>query len=104
MNRKTNKIVRKGWVLRATDKEGYTFFRYELRGAYNTYEAGRQDDEYNDLIPDLAVYNTKDAALSWKSTFRDQLLKEAANTSPLALTKPILPIKVEVVPYNLTIG
>lgn len=93
MNRKTNKIVRKGWVLKATDKEGYTFF-----------EAGRQDDVYNDLIPNLTVYSTKKDAVSWKPFFRNHLLKEAANTSPLALTKPILPIKVEVVPYNLTIG
>ena len=97
----TNSIVRKGWVLKATDKKGTTFF-YKVHGAYDKYGVGEQNDEYNDLIPDLPVYRTREIAESWKRRFKDELLPEAA--IPHLITKPVFPVKIEVVPYKLSIG
>lgn len=102
MNSKNTNIVRKGWVLKATDKKGTTFFFYKVYGTYDRYGVGEQDDEYNDLIPALPVYRTREIAESWKRRFKDELLKQA--NIPHLITKPVFPVKIEAVPYKLTIG
>lgn len=102
MNSKTTNIVRKGWVLKATDKRGDTYFLYKEHGGYDKYGVGRQNDEYNDLIPHLTIYHTRKAAESWKRRFKEELQKEAA--IPNLIIKPVFPVKIEAVPYKLTIG
>lgn len=101
MNTKKNTYTRKGWVIRIVDGRGNLHFPIPARDINTKFDIDRQDAYYNDIVPFIMVYGTKDIAKSYVPYVRKAAEEKARSCY---LTKPSLPLKVEVVRYNLTIG
>ena len=93
-----------------TSAEGLEKIRALTRCAFNApvvltyhtkFDIDRQDAYYNDIVPFIMVYGTKEIAKSYVPSVRKAAEEKARSCD---LTKPSLPLKVEVVRYNLTIG
>lgn len=103
--KKTSKVptvkpmTRKGWVVRITDAKGCVHF--PIFKDMNNIEIERQDDYYNDVIPLTTVFGTKEIAKSRVDGVRSAALAQAATTY---LTRPTLPIRVDVVRFFRQIG
>ena len=94
-------MIRKGWVIRVVDRMGMVHFPMFNGCNVDVVDVERQDDYYNDVIPHLRIFGTKDIAKSYVDGVRKAALAKAATTY---LTRPILPIKVDVVRYFRKIG
>ena len=98
--KRNNKTIRRGWIIRAIDAWGETFYRYDCFNS--TWNVGRQHDEFNDLLHRLQVFAKKEIAES-KIPQTLMRLEELSKTDGLTY-RPRLPIRAEVVPYMLSIG
>ena len=94
-------MIRKGWVIRITDSKGVVHFPMFNGVNVDVVDVERQDDYYNDVVPYLRIFGTKDIAKSYVDGVRKAALAKAATTY---LTRPTLPIKVDVVRYFRKIG
>lgn len=92
-------MIRKGWVIRVVDSMGMVHF--PMFEGYNVKDIERQDDYYNDVVPHLRIFGTKDIAKSYVDGVRMVALAKGYSAY---LTRPILPIKVDVVRYFRKIG
>ena len=96
---KAKPMVRKGWVVRITDANGIVYF--PIFKDLGNVDIERQDDYYNDVIPHTTIFGLKDVAKSRVKGVRKAAIDKAASTY---LTRPTLPIKVEVVRFFRQIG
>ena len=94
-------MIRKGWVIRVVDRMGMVYFPMFNGCNVDVIDIERQDDYYNDVIPHLRIFGTKDIAKSYVDGVRKAALAKAAT---LYLTRPILPIRVEIVRFYRKIG
>lgn len=94
-------MTRKGWVVRVVDRNGMVHFPMFNGCNVDVVDIEQQDDYYNDVIPNLRIFGTKDIAKSYVDVVRKAALAKAATTY---LTRPVLPIKVEVVRFFRQIG
>ena len=92
-------MIRKGWIIRVVDRMGMVHFPIFEGGTVKDIE--RQDDYYNDVVPYLRIFGTKDIAKSYVDGVRKVALAKGYSAY---LTKPTLPIKVDVVRYFRKIG
>ena len=94
-------MIRKGWVVRVVDSMGMVHFPMFNGCNMDVIDIERQDDYYNDVIPHLRIFGTKNIAKSYVDGVRKAALAKAYS---LYLTRPILPIKVETVRFYRKIG
>lgn len=92
-------MTRKGWVVRITDAKGAVYF--PIFQDMGHVDVERHDELYDDVIPFTTVFGTKEIAKSRVDGVRSAALAKAATTY---LTRPTLPIRVDVVRFFRQIG